>query len=151
MERYLGVFVMRMRVKRWLLNVKLSIYWILSSFTNFKCGRRNHIQEIELLFSTLMSPGVFPITIITKPFSPTCSHLGFWQMLDRSGSRSWRDWMSLGNHISKWNKSGFGALLSPDLVLRQLSQPRISINVLGHNMLTSDQIVSFRPLIKQLL
>ena len=62
--------------------------------------------------------GEFPITIITKSFFPTCPHLGFRKMLDRS----WRDWMSLGNHISEWNKSGFGALLSPDIVLHQLIQ-----------------------------
>ena len=50
--------------------------------------------------------------------------LNFRQMLDRSGSRSWKILGSLRNHRSEWNKSGFGALLSPDLVLCQLSQPK---------------------------
>ena len=59
---------MRMRVNRWLLNVDLSIYWILISFTNFKCRWRIHIQEIELLLNTSMSPSEFLITIITTPF-----------------------------------------------------------------------------------
>ena len=112
-----------MRVNRRLWNVDLNIYWILSDVTNFKCRQRSPIQELSLVFSSLMSLGEFPITIITKSFSPMCRHLGFRQMLDRSGSRSWRDWTFLGNHIAEWNKSGFGALLSPDIVLCQLSQP----------------------------
>ena len=117
MERYLWVFIMRMRVNKWLLNVDLSIYLILRSFTNFKCRWRIHIQEIELLLNTSMSPGEFLVTIITKPFFPMFLHLYFRQMLDKSHSRSWKILGSLRNHRSKWNKSGFGGLLSPDLVL----------------------------------
>ena len=102
-----------MRVNRRLRNVNLNVYWILSSITNFKCMQRIPIQELSLVFSTLMSSVEFIITIITKSIFPMCPHLSFRQMLDRSGSRSQRDWISLGNHIFEWNKSVFGALLSP--------------------------------------
>ena len=123
MEIYLWMVFMRRRVNKWLLNVDLIIYWISSSVTNFKCRQRSHIQEIDLLLNTFMSLGEFLITIIKKPFFSTFLHPEFRQMLDRSGSRSWKDWRSLGNHISEWNKSGFGALLIHDLVLHQLIQP----------------------------
>ena len=122
MDKTINLFS-NLRVNRRLRNVDLIVYWILSSVTIFKCRQRIHIQEIGLVFNTLMSLGKFIITIITKSFFPMCSHLDFRQMLDRSGSRSQRDWMSFGNRISKWKKNGFGALLSPNFVLCQLSQP----------------------------
>ena len=88
---------MRMRVNRWLLNVDLRIYWILSSFTNFKCKWRIHIQEIELLLNTSMSPGEFLVTIITKPFFLTFLHLCFIQMLKKSGFGGiWVLWETIG-------------------------------------------------------
>jgi len=112
MDKTINLF-RNLRVNRRLQNVDLNVYWILSSVTNFKCRRRSPIQELRLVFSTLMSSVEFIITIITKSIFPMCPHLSFRQMLDRSGSRSQRDWISLGNHISEWNKSGSGALLSP--------------------------------------
>jgi len=113
MERYLWLVLW----SRKLLNVTIIIYGILSIIKNFRCWWRIHIQEIELFLNTSMSPGEFLITIITNPFVPMFSHLCFRQMLDRSGSRSWKILGSLRNHRSEWNKSGFGVLLSLDLVL----------------------------------
>ena len=131
MDKTINLFS-NLRVNRWIWNAYLIVYWILSSVTNFKCRRRSHIQEIGLVFSTLMSSGKFIITIITKSFLPMCLHLVFIQMLDRNGSRSQRDWMSLGNHIFEWNKSGYGASLSPNILSSaNLANPRISITWLG--------------------
>ena len=123
MERYIFLVILSKRVNMKFLIVTSIIYWFLSIIINIKCRRIIHIQEIEIFLSTSMSLGEFLIKIITNPFFLMLPHLGFTQMLDRSGFRSWCDWRYLRNHIYEWNKNEFGPFLSYDLLIFYLSQP----------------------------